>query len=133
MATQSELQNRVDHLESILRERDRTEAATKVAAIEAQHKTDDAKTLAARSEAATLEIEQIRKGSWISHLLATADQSEAVNFGSLSAKIPSDLWPPGVDPNSFSFSGGTLKKEDVIDVSLTSMGKAFAALTLAKP
>jgi hypothetical protein len=132
MASTAELQSRVDHLEDILRTRDRVEAETKAAAIEAANKTADAKTLAARTEAASAEVEAVRRGSWVSHLLATADQSEAVNFASLASRIPGDQWPPGVDPNSFTFTGGILKPADTINVAETHMGKAFAALAPIK-
>ena len=133
MPTQGELQSRVDHLETILRDRDRAEASTKAAAIEAANKTADAKTLAARAEASAAEVEAVRRGSWVSHLLATADQSEAVNFANLASHIPADLWPPGVDQNSFTFTGGTLKPANTIDVAATYLGKAFAALAPIKP
>jgi hypothetical protein len=132
MATQGELQSRVDHLETILRTRDRADATDKAAAIEAANKTADAKTLAARAEASAAEVEAVRRGSWVSHLLATADQSEAVNFTNLASHIPADLWPPGVDPNSFTFAGGTLKPADAINIAETHMGKALAALTPIK-
>ena len=128
MATQSELQNRVDHLENILRTRDRTEAATKAAAIEAANNTQDAKALAARAEASAAEIETVRRGAWVSHLIANADQSEAVNFASLAAHIPVDQWPPGKSPADYSFSGGIVKPADIIDVGATYLGKALAKL-----
>ena len=133
MATQAELQNRVDHLENILRTRDRTEAAAKAAAIEAANNTQDAKTLAARSEAATLEIEQVRRGAWISHLIATADQSEAVNFASLASHIPVDQWPPGKSAADYSFGPGIVPPEAQINVAETHMGRQLAALAPLKP
>jgi hypothetical protein len=132
MASTAELQNRVDHLETLLRDRDRTEAETKSKALEAEHNTQDTKTLAARSEAATLEIETVRRGAWVSHLIATADQSEAVNFASLASHIPVDQWPPGKSPADYSFSGGTVAPADIIDVATTHMGKALAALAPIK-
>jgi hypothetical protein len=133
MASATELQSRVDHLETLLRDRDRTEAETKAKAMEAANATADAKTLAARTEAATLEIEQVRRGAWVSHLIATADQSEAVNFASLASHIPVDQWPPGKSPADYSFSGGVVKPADTIDVANTHMGRALAGLTVAKP
>jgi hypothetical protein len=133
MATQGELQNRIDHLENILRERDRKEAAAKAAAIEAANATQDAKSLAARSEAATAEIETVRRGAWVSHLIKTGDQTEAVSFVALAAKIPPDLWPPGKSASDYSFSGGTVAPADIIDVATTYMGKALQSMAALAP
>jgi hypothetical protein len=128
MASASELQNRVDHLEGLLRERDRKEAEERAARAAAQQATDEAKTAAARAEAATAEREQIRRGAWTSHLIAATDPAAQVDFGEIT--IPKDGWPPGTNENQYVFTGGKLKKEDVIDVESTSLGKMLAALTL---
>ncbi len=131
MASQNENENRIFHLESILRERDRVEAETKSKALEAERNTQDAKTLEARSQAALAEIEQVRRGSWFSHLIAAGDQAAAVDFSALV--IPKEGWPPGTSPADYSFTGGTLKAADTIDVASTYLGKAFAALAPIKP
>lgn len=135
MATSSELQNRVDHLESILRDRDRKEADARAAALAAQNATDDAKTIAAKAEAAIAEREAIRRGAWTSHLIATAAPAAPVDFTSLGERIPADksAWPPNSPESSFAFGPGIVPKEAQFDVTQTTLGKMLTSLTPIKP
>jgi hypothetical protein len=123
MATQAELQNRNDHLEAELRRRDQADIAARTAALTQKNATDDARTLAAKTEAAIAEREAIRRGAWTSHLIKTGDPAEAVNFVALAAKIPADLWPPGTSPQDYLFTGGTLPADTLPDIAATAMGK----------
>lgn len=132
MPTAAELQSRVDHLEGLLAERDRKEAETRAAALAAQQATDDAKAAAERVAAAAAEREQIRRGSWTSHLLAQADPAAVFDPAALDSQIPKDegQWPPGVNPADFVLTGGArIRPEEKVDVAQTTLGKMLAALT----
>ena len=123
MTNAVELQARIDHLEQLLRERDRKDAEECAAAAAAQAATEDAIAATARVEAATQEREQIRRGSWTSYYLSKADQNAPLDLLAIGEAIPADKdrWPPGVDPTTFHFTGGTPTKQ--IDVSETLMGR----------
>lgn len=126
MATTIELQTRVDHLESLLRERDRKDAEAAAASLAAKNATDDAKLTAAKAEAAKAEIENIRRGSWLNHLLGQAPPAAPVDFAALDQKIPAEGFPPGVDPSMFQYSGGVIPKEVTIDIAKTHIGRLLA-------
>ncbi len=126
MATTIELQARVDHLESLLRARDKKDAEAAAAALAAKNATDDAVLTAAKSEAAKKEIEDIRRGSWLNHLLGTVPKDAPVDFAALDQQIPAEGFPPGVDPSMFQYSGGTIPKDAQIDVAKTHMGRLLA-------
>jgi len=127
MATNAELQNRVDHLEALLRERDRKQVEEQAAALAAQQATDSAKDAEARATAAAAEREQIRRGAWLNHLLGEQPADAAVDFAALDARIPANGFPPGVDVSSFVFTGGSVVPE--LDVAKTTLGKALAGLS----
>ena len=127
MPTTAELQNRVDHLESILRERERQQTEERAAALAAQQATDAAKDSEARATAAAADRERIRRGAHLNCFLAAAPSDAPVDPVALLARVPATGWPPGVDETQFIFTGGAITPE--IDVSGTTLGKALAALT----
>jgi hypothetical protein len=120
--TPGEAQARIDHLESILKDRDRHDAEAKGAALAAENATSDAVLMAAKAEAAKAEIETLRKGSWLNFLLGQTPPAAPVDFAALDQQIPAAGWAPGVDPNSFMLTGGKLPKEVTIDVTKTHLG-----------
>lgn len=127
MPTVSELQNRVDHLEALLRDRDRKQAEEQAAAIAAEQATHNAKDAEARATAAAAEREQVRRGAWLNHLLAGQPADSPLDFVALAARVPVTGFPPGVEASSFAFTGGSASPEP--DVATTTLGKALAALT----
>lgn len=127
MSTLSELQNRIDSLEAVLREKERTEAEAKAAALLAQEQTDAAKDIEARAAAAAAERETIRRGSWLNHLLGEAGADAVINFAELEKGIPATGFAPGSDESQFVFTGGPVAKE--AEISTTTLGKALTALT----
>jgi hypothetical protein len=127
MATVTELQNRVDHLEALLRERDRKRVEEQAAALAAQQATDAAKDAEARAMAAAAEREQIRRGAWLSHLLGQSATDAPVDFAAMGQQVPATGWPPGADESNYVFTGGTLPKEP--DVANTALGRTLASLT----
>jgi hypothetical protein len=129
MPNATELQNRVDHLESLLRDRDAKEAAARAEELAKRQATESAADAAARVEAAAIEREQIRKGSWTSHLIQAADPSAPLDLIEIGKSIPADgSWPPGTREDQFTVIG-KLKPEDLLTVEQTTLGKMLAALT----
>jgi hypothetical protein len=126
MASPAELQSRVDALEVLLRERDRKDAEERAAALAARRATDDAKDAEASAAAAATEREQIRRGSWLNHLLGEQPPDAALDFAALEKQIPAAGWPAGTDPSNFAITGGVVSVEDVAQ---TTLGKALASLT----
>jgi hypothetical protein len=124
MATPIELQQRIDHLEQLLREKDAAELKAKADAAEQKAKTEDALAAAARVEAASAEREQIRRGAWVSYYLGKADPNARVDLAAIDEAVPADAdkWPPGTDPSMYAFSGGSTAKNQP-DISQTHMGK----------
>jgi hypothetical protein len=132
MPTNAELQTQVDRLTGMLAERDRKDAEAKAAEVIAAQASDDAKAAAERAQAAAAEREQIRRGSWVNHLLGQAKPDVPVNFAEIDAAIPKDegQWPPGVEPSSFVLTGGArIRPEEKTDVANTTLGRMLAAMT----
>ena len=115
---------RIATLESLLRDRDAKAAEEKAAAIAAAEKTEAAKSADERAKAAAAELESVRRGSWLSHLLGKADPAAPVDFQGLESQIPKDGFPPGVNAADFVLTGGArIKPEEKPDVQNTTLGK----------
>ena len=120
--TPHEAQARIDHLEGVLRRRDKAEAEAKAAALAAKNATDNAADAAARVAAAIAERETIRRGAWASHLIASANPAAALDFVALEKSIPVDgSWPPNMPAEKFVFTGGTVPPP--VDIATTRLGK----------
>jgi hypothetical protein len=123
MASEKELQARLDHAEADLRRRDREAAETKAAALAAQNATDTATDLAERMASAAAAREQIRRGAHASALIAAADPAAPLDFAALEKLIPNDgSWPAGLDESKFIVTTPPPKERTVITAN-TIMGK----------
>ncbi len=129
MPTVTELQNRIDHLESLLRERERKEAEARTAALASEQAAQDAKDVEARVAAVAEERERVRRGAHLNYILASAPPDAPLDPAALLKQVPDTGWPPGVDATQFVFNTGPVSLD--VDVGTTALGKALAALNRA--
>src|SRR5437660_1265940 len=103
MPTSSELQSRVDHLEKMLRDKDVADAQARAERDALEAATAAVTDAATRAEAAKQERETIRRGAWVNHYIAHADQNAPIDFAAIDEAVPADCerWPPGTSEATF--------------------------------
>jgi hypothetical protein len=125
----TEQQDRIDHLESLLRDRDRQELEAKAVAAAAAEATANATDAATRLAAAAAERETVRRGAFVSYYLSKADPLAPIDAAAIEEAIPATGWPPGTDPSQFTFTtGAPLRADETTSIADTVLGKALAAL-----
>lgn len=130
MPTPAEQQATIDHLQSLLRDRDVAESTARTERETREAATASATTAATRAEAASAERERIRRGAFVNAAIAAADPSMPFDFANVV--IPDgDVWPQGTDPSMFAMSdGAAIRAADnaSADVANTTMGKMLLGL-----
>jgi hypothetical protein len=93
----------LEQLARMLRERDMKDMLAREAARKVQLKADQKAAADERAAARIVEVQSVRRGAWLNHLLLGSPKD--VPFDFVAAVVPSDPneWPPCATPENFSF------------------------------